>query len=145
MIGKLVDGSVVPLSDADLVQQAVDAEAEAARQRDRLLAHARQKRLEREAAGAAMPGGLVVAADTESIAKIESAHSAFQDGLISSVDFKARSGWVTVPDATMMAAVRQAVVLHVQQGYSLEKQAADAIAAGTATTMADIDAIFASS
>lgn len=88
-------------------------------------------------------GGVTVKTDVESQGKVADAHGGFSDGTITgTLKFKSVSGFVDA-DATMIAAVRTAIIGHVQDAYSREEQVWAGVDAGTITTTAEIDAIFA--
>lgn len=105
-----------------------------------LLAYAAAKRWAVETGGITLAGNVRVATDTVAQTKIAAAKTAFDNGtLTGTIQFKAVSGWVSA-DAAVMSAVYAAVVAHLQAGYAAEKAVADAIIAGTITSMTEIDA-----
>ena len=97
----------------------------------------------RKATGGVTVSGITITTSDDDQAKIAQVKQAFDLGTISSVSFKAASGFVTA-DAAMIASLYGAVVAHVQACFAAEKAANDAIMAGAAQAWADVDAFFAS-
>lgn len=64
--------------------------------------------------------GMSIKTDEASQSKIANTLTSLQRGTISTVDFKAESGWVQV-DLTAIEAISDAVILHVQKCYSVER------------------------
>jgi len=96
-------------------------------------------RYQKEIAGLVLPSGLKIATDRDSQAKIQQALDILEKGWVPSLDWKTSSGWVTL-DLDTMTGIAQAVMAHVQGCFSAEKALLEAIAAGTVTTSADVNA-----
>lgn len=125
--------------DADVAAALADL---AALRRKRLAAYAADRRWRREVAGITV-AGVGVATDTASQIKISGAAQAAAAGLLpATVKFKSVAGFVDV-SPSQISAIYAALVAHIQAGYAAEAAVADAIAAGTITTSAAIDAAFA--
>lgn len=105
-----------------------------------LYAYARQKRYEVETGGV-MFNGVLIRTDPDSQARITGAYTLLQaDPTLTEVDWEAQpQQWVTV-DADTMKAIGIAVGRHVQACFSTLRAVQAAIAAGTITTTAEIDA-----
>ena len=106
-----------------------------------LQRYAALKRYEREVGGAAF-AGTTVATDRESQAMISGAYNLVQRKPSAVVRFKTDGGFVTM-DAQAIEALADVVGEHVQNCFAKEAEAHDAIEAGTATTLAAVDAIIA--
>lgn len=84
-------------------------------------------------------GGARIKTDRESQGTISGAYTTLKDGLVPSIDWKADNGqWVQLTLA-QMAPIAQAVAVHVQGAFSLEKQLCDQVAA--ATTVEEVQAV----
>ena len=95
-------------------------------------------RFNREVGGITLNGTRILT-DRESQAAISGALASLQNGLVTSIDWKAGNGaWITL-GLPEMTAIAQAVAVHVQTSFSLEKQYADQVAA--ATTIEEVQAI----
>jgi hypothetical protein len=102
------------------------------------LAELANWRYQREISGI-MLGGARIKTDRESQATISGAYSSLKDGLITSVDWKADNGqWITI-GLLEMTAIAQAVAVHVQQCFALEKGYVDQVTA--ATTIEEVQAV----
>jgi hypothetical protein len=89
-------------------------------------------------------GAARIATDTAAQTKISSAKTAFDNGtLTGTVKFKTEGGFVDA-DASLVTAVYGLIVSHVQDAYARESEACDEIEAGTITTQAQVEAVFAS-
>lgn len=103
-----------------------------------LIAYAAAKRWRVETGGFTL-AGMQIASDATAQTKITATKTAFDNGTLSgTISFKTRSGWVAA-DAATVNAVYAALVAHVQACYATERSVSDAIAAGTITTIAQID------
>lgn len=92
---------------------------------------ATQKRWQVETGGITLPNGVHVATGIDDQNRITSVIANAELAGVSSVDFKAASGWVSVTVAELKA-VAAAIALHVQQCFTAERmhhEAIDAIAA----------------
>lgn len=84
-------------------------------------------------------GGAQIKTDRESQGTISGAYTTLKDGLVQTIDWKADNGqWVQLTLA-QMAPIAQAVAVHVQGAFSLEKQLCDQVAA--ATTVEEVQAV----
>lgn len=81
-----------------------------------------------ETKGITLPGGIVVKTGTEDQNRITSVIANAHLAGISSVDFKAVSGWVTLT-VTQVEGIATAIALHVQECFSIERAHHEAIAA----------------
>lgn len=96
------------------------------------------KRFEVETGGVDV-GGSIILTDRESQAQITGAYNAAKNGLLSTLNFKASSGWITLTAAEMIA-IGEAVYAHVQRCFNIEKQHSEAISLlTTAKEVADYD------
>ncbi|SIP96475.1 DUF4376 domain-containing protein [Bosea sp. TND4EK4] len=105
-----------------------------------LIAYAAERRWQLEI------GGITAAGQTIDTSRASQAMIAGADALAQvdpeePVDFKAASGWVTL-DAATLHAIALAVGRHVRGLFRREREIAEAIAAGTITSTAEIDAAF---
>ncbi|MBE7245833.1 MAG: DUF4376 domain-containing protein [Actinomycetospora chiangmaiensis] len=132
-----VTGALVPLTDAEIAQRALDA---APRPVDlagyTAAAHAALRD------GGVTVGGMRIKTDAESRGLIDGAYALSQAQPNNTIDFKAASGWVTIDNATMQT-VAVAVGKWVQACYSAYRQVDGHVADGTFATTAQIDAAFA--
>lgn len=104
-----------------------------------LRAHAAAKRWALETGGITLENGAIIATDAISHAKIDAKVAAFERGVITgSVAFKAVNGSISL-DRTAMTAVYAAVAVHVEACFAAERAVVHEIAAGTITTIAQID------
>lgn len=106
-----------------------------------LAAYASQVRFARETAGIEV-GGERIDTSRESQALITGAHALALAEPDEAIDFKSSTGWVVIDSAAMIL-VALAVARHVRACFRTERAVAAAIAAGTITTQAEIDAAFA--
>lgn len=104
-----------------------------------LRAHAATRRFERETAGVVIEG-VTVDTSRDSQSMIAGALAYVQASEAAAVEFKATSGWVTL-SANEVKAIALAVAAHVQRCFAAERAIDDAIAAGSVTTYAQIDAM----
>lgn len=84
-------------------------------------------RFRKETAGIVV-GGVGIKTDRESQALISGAYSSLKNGLLTSIDWKGATGWVTVTLA-QLEPIAQAVANHVQACFTRERQHNDAIQA----------------
>jgi hypothetical protein len=87
-------------------------------------------------------GTTVLLTDDASQSKMAGCQQAFDKGLMTSVEFKAASAWVTC-NAAQFLTLYEAVVAHLQACYAAEASVAMSIGAGTVTTFTQVDAAFA--
>lgn len=71
--------------------------------------------------GGVSVGGSVINTDRESQSLIIGAYTAAKNGIADSFDFKAATGWVTLPAATMIV-IGEAVFAHIQGCFTREKE-----------------------
>lgn len=83
--------------------------------------------------------GLSISADRDSQAIIASTQAAMQAGILQSVQWKTADGTFATLDSAGVAAIAQAVTIHVQSAFNLEKQLVDQINA--ATTIQAVEAV----
>ena len=84
-------------------------------------------------------GGTKVRTDRESQAQITSTLTSLEQGLLSTVDFKAQDGtWITLT-LDEVKAVARAVAQHVQQSFTIERQLVEMVDA--AETIEEVQAI----
>lgn len=107
---------------------------------DELKAYAANARYAAEVGGIELVGRKI-RTDRESQSLINGAVSLAQQDPSAPIDFKGADGWVQLDSATMIS-IGLAVARHVRACFSKERQASDAIDAGTITTTAEIDALF---
>lgn len=120
---------------ATFSQTAVDQYSKA-----QLSAYATFKRYAVETGGITVEA-MPISTDRQSQAMINGAYNLVQLAPASSLQFKTDSGFVAL-NATQIIALATAVAVHVQKCFSAEASASAAIAAGTMTTPAEIDAAF---
>lgn len=102
------------------------------------LAELASWRYEKEVGGINL-GGATIDTDRDSQGKITSAYVALREGMVTSIDFKAKGGvWVTLGIAEVEP-MAQAVVRHIQGMFTLEKEIAAQIA--DAQTIEQVQAI----
>lgn len=106
-----------------------------------LAAYASQVRFARETAGIEV-GGERIDTSRESQSLITGAHALALAEPDEPIDFKSSSGWIVIDSAAMIL-IALAVARHVRACFRAERAVAAAIAAGTITTRAEIDAAFA--
>lgn len=95
-------------------------------------------RWQREVGGVNV-GGTKIRTDRESQAQITSTLTSLEQGLLSSVDFKAQDGtWITLT-LDEVKAVARAVAQHVQQSFTIERQLVEMVDA--AETIEEVQAI----
>lgn len=133
------DGEYVALTDAEKAQWVTDHTPSKAD----LLAYAASVRWAKETGGITVAGAQV---DTlrESQTMIGNANQLLEASGASTIDYKTKSGWVTL-SAEQFKALALAVGGHVIECFSAEKAISAQIAAGTVTTRDQIDAAFMSS
>ena len=95
-----------------------------------LLQAVSAKRWAAETGGLALPGGAVVGTTIDDQNRIMSVIANAQLAGVTSVDFKAQSGWVTL-SLDHMRGIAGAIALHVQACFSAERAHHDAIAAAS--------------
>ncbi len=95
-----------------------------------LLEAATRKRFEVETGGITLPGGVQIGTDREDQNAVANAVSVIGLTGLTSVDFKARSGWVTI-GVDQLSAIAAAVGLHKQACFTAERTHHEAIAALT--------------
>lgn len=121
-------GSFTP-SDMDMSLPAVKA---------RKLAEFSQKRFMQECQGITF-AGMFIDTNRQAQAAIASAQAAQVAGLVTSVDWKTQNGqWLTLGPSELTALI-QAVQVHVQNSFALERRLADMVNA--ATTVEAVEAI----
>lgn len=128
-----VDGVTQAALDAALAAHDPTTAAKA-----RLVDYAADKRWRVETGGLTV-GGTRVDTSRESQSMIANAHAYVAASGATSISYKADSGWVTM-DAATVTAVALAIGAHVQAAFAAEEAADAAIAAGTITSTAEIDA-----
>lgn len=101
-----------------------------------LTRYAADKRWRIETGGIAV-SGLSVPTDDRAKTLINGGASALADG--DTIPFKTAAGWVTLT-GVQLRAIRAAIAQHVQACFSTEAAVVAAIAAGTVTTIAAVDA-----
>lgn len=105
---------------------------------DTLLKYAANKRWKNMQKGLVLNGIKVDTSDS-SIAKINGAIYALEQGTFASIQWKTNGGeWVQL-DLTTMRAIHAAIATFIQANYNAEKAVVDAIKAGTITTYAEIE------
>ena len=95
-----------------------------------LLQAVSAKRWAVETGGMALPGGAVVGTTIDDQNRITSVIANAQLAGVVSVDFKAQSGWVTLP-LEHMRGIAAAIALHVQACFSAERAHHEAINAAS--------------
>lgn len=96
----------------------------------RLIAAATAKRWEVETGGVTFPDGTRVGSTTEDQNRITTVIANAQHAGVTSVDFKATSGWLTLSIAELEG-IAAAIALHVQACFSAERDHHEAIASLT--------------
>jgi hypothetical protein len=109
---------------------AAEKAAAFATEKARLLDAATAKRWEVEAGGVTFPDGTRVGSTTEDQNRITTVIANAQHAGVTSVDFKAASGWLTLSIAELEG-VAAAIALHVQACFSAERAHHEAIASLT--------------
>lgn len=104
-----------------------------------LIAHAAQKRWEKEVRGITL-SGLVIYTDDRSKIMISGARVAAEADPNFTTQWKGADGTFVTLDAAMIVAISNAVSTHVSNCFALEAQVLAQIEAGTITTAAEIDA-----
>lgn len=104
----------------------------------RLKEYAGQKRWQHSQKGLTLPDGTVIDTSDASKSKINQTLGVLERGWITSVDWKAKTGKVTL-DLAALTALAQAVAAFEQACFQAEFAVCDAIDAGTITTKAGID------
>lgn len=102
--------------------------ATAAQRRTDLLAAATTKRWEVETGGVGLPNGIRVGTLKADQDRVTSVIANADLAGVTSVDFKAASGWVTL-DMVSVRLIAKAIALHVQACFSAERAHHEAIAA----------------
>lgn len=87
--------------------------------------------------GGTQINGMSIKTDEASQSKIANTLTSLQRGTISTVDFKAESGWIKV-DLSSIEVISDAVILHVQKCYSVERVVHEKL--DGLNTLSDIDA-----
>lgn len=105
-----------------------------------LIAYAANRRWQVETGGITV-GGSLIDTSRESQAMITGAYNYSQVRPDKLIKFKAASGWVEL-DAATVAAIATAVGDHVQACFDAESEVVAAIAAGTVTTVEQVDVYF---
>ena len=95
-----------------------------------LMAAVSAKRWAVETGGITLPGGAVVGTTIDDQNRITSVIANAQLAGVTSVDFKAQSGWVTL-SLDHMRGIAGAIALHVQACFSAERAHHEAIAAAS--------------
>ncbi|MEW9304704.1 DUF4376 domain-containing protein [Labrys neptuniae] len=108
-----------------------------------LLAYAADRRFAIETGGITLPNGAPIATDRDSQSLITGAWNYVLNSENATVSFKTAAGFVSM-DADTLKQLALAVGDHVQKCFAAEGTIALAIATGTITTQADVDAAFAS-
>lgn len=103
----------------------------------RLKSYLAAKRYAVETSGITV-SGVEVPTDRDSVATIKVARDLVREGLLATIPFKAKNGFVTMNQAALDAVVA-AIAAHVQACFAKEADLAAAIDAGTVTTAAAID------
>lgn len=106
--------------------------------RGNLLQAVSAKRWAVETGGLALPGGAVVGTTVEDQNRITSVIANAQLAGVASVDFKARTGWVTL-GLDHMRGIAAAIALHVQACFSAERAHHEAINAASDAELYDYD------
>jgi hypothetical protein len=83
------------------------------------------QRFEMETSGVAY-GDHIILTDRESCQILDSTIEKIRRGLIPSVDWKCRTGWITI-DSSNMDAVELTVLAHVQTAFAWEKSMSDSL------------------
>lgn len=104
----------------------------------RLKDYAAQKRWQHSQSGLTLPNGVVIDTTDASKSKINQTFGVLERGWIATVDWKAKTGKVTL-DLAGITAIAQAVAAFEQACFAAEFAIIDAVDAGTITTKADID------
>lgn len=104
----------------------------------RLKDYAASVRWTKSQAGITLPDGTIIDTSESSKAKIDQALTVLEKGWTSSINWKAKNGWVEL-DLTAMTAIAQAVVAYEQACFNNEQAVDDNIESGTYTTKAHID------
>jgi len=121
-------GAIIPPS-VDMSLSAVKA---------RKLDELAEARWRHETSGV-LVGGVRIKTDRESQGTISGAYSTLKDGLVPYIDWKADGGqWVQVTLAELTP-IAQAVAVHVQGAFSLERQLSEQVQA--ATTVEEVQAV----
>lgn len=107
-----------------------------------LSAHAAQSRWEKETGGFTL-NGMHIATDDRSKIMISGARVAAEADPNFTTQWKGADGAFVTLDAAMIMAISNAVSTHVSNCFALEAQVLAQIEAGTITTAAEIDAVFA--
>ncbi|WP_171955575.1 DUF4376 domain-containing protein [Stenotrophomonas maltophilia] len=111
-------GKSINVDEDGLPCLAEDAPRDLERERRSLLQRVTAERWKRETGGIQV-GGVHIATAVEDQNRINSVLSAADLGCIESVDFKAESGWISVPVGELREIAVQ-VALHVQRCFSAE-------------------------
>lgn len=119
---------VVPLTAAEKAESLEAAKAQ-------LLEAATAKRWAVETGGLAFPDGTRIGSTTEDQNRITTVIANAQHAGVTSVDFKAASGWLTLSIAELQG-IAAAIALHVQDCFSVERTHHEAVAALTTLAQA---------
>lgn len=122
---------VVPLTAAEKT-------AALATVRAQLVEAATAKRWEVETGGVTFPDGTRVGSTTEDQNRITTVIANAQHAGVTSVDFKAASGWLTLSLAELQG-IAAAIALHVQDCFSAERDHHEAIASLTLAQAREYD------
>lgn len=90
----------------------------AAKQKKLVLA---QYRYERETAGVTLPDGSIIDTDRQSQAMLANAYNVLSQPFITTVDWKNRTGWVTIDFATVKP-IYEICAKHVQKCFTAERK-----------------------
>lgn len=106
-----------------------------------LVAYAAEKRWQRETGGFPF-GGFHIATDDRSKLMLIGARAAADANIEFTTSWKMPGGIFVALNAPTILAISDAVLAHVAACFAIEEQVLTAIAAGTITTPAEIDAAF---
>lgn len=104
----------------------------------RLKEYAAQKRWQHSQSGLALPNGVVIDTTDASKSKINQTLGVLERGWIASVEWKAKTGKITL-DLAALTSIAQAVAGFEQACFAAEFDICDAVEAGTITSKAEID------
>lgn len=96
------------------------------------------RRYDFEASGVSV-NGLLIRTDRDSQAVISSTHAAMQAGMLQTVQWKTADGTFATLDSAGILAIVQAVAVHVQNAFNIEKQLVDQLNA--ASTIEAVEAV----
>lgn len=113
----------------------------AAKQKQLVLA---QYRYERETAGVTLQDGSIIDTDRQSQAMLANAYNVLSQPFITTVDWKNRTGWVTIDFATV-APIYEICAKHVQKCFTAERKVCEYLLSRTSASevqSADIKQLF---